>query len=81
MYRKADTKRGYTYDQLKDATIAFGKGIQAMYSFSKGDVVFLFTPNSIDTPIIMHGTHWAGGIVSPANPQYTVDELCFQLSS
>lgn len=25
------------------------------------------------------GTHWAGGIVSPANPGYTVDELAFQL--
>ena len=27
----------------------------------------------------MFGTHWAGGVVSPANPLYTVDELAFQL--
>lgn len=27
----------------------------------------------------MWGTHWAGGIVSTANPGYTVDELAFQL--
>ena len=25
------------------------------------------------------GTHWAGGILCPANPRYTVDELVFQL--
>lgn len=39
----------------------------------------LFTPNSIDTPVITWGTHWAGGVISPANPAYTADELEFQL--
>lgn len=39
----------------------------------------LFTPNCIDTPVVMWGCHWAGGIVSPANPGYTVEELAFQL--
>lgn len=41
----------------------------------------LFTPNSIDTPVVMWGTLWAGGIISPANPGYTVDELAFQLKN
>ncbi len=27
----------------------------------------------------MWGTHWAGGILSPANPAYTVEELAHQL--
>lgn len=27
------------------------------------------------------GAHWAGGVVSPANPAYTVDELAFQLQN
>jgi acyl-CoA synthetase (AMP-forming)/AMP-acid ligase II len=39
----------------------------------------LYTPNCIDTPSITWGVHWAGGIVSPANPGYTVDELAHQL--
>ena len=39
----------------------------------------LYIPNSIDTPAITWGVHWCGGIVSPANPGYTVDELAFQL--
>lgn len=29
----------------------------------------------------MWGTHWAGGVVSPANPAYTVEELAFQLKN
>lgn len=29
----------------------------------------------------MWGTLWAGGIISPANPAYTVDELAFQLKN
>lgn len=39
----------------------------------------LYTPNCIDTPAVTWGTHFAGGIVSPANPGYTVDELAYQL--
>lgn len=29
----------------------------------------------------MWGTLWAGGVISPANPAYTVDELAFQLKN
>lgn len=39
----------------------------------------MYTPNCIDTPIVTWGTHWAGGVVSPANPAYTAEELVFQL--
>ncbi|KAI9814868.1 MAG: hypothetical protein M1832_005670 [Thelocarpon impressellum] len=45
----------------------------------KGDVLAFFTPNCIDTPALTWGCHWAAGVVSPANPAYTVDELAFQL--
>lgn len=50
-----------------------------MWEWKKGDVIALFTPNCIDTPPVVWGTHWAGGIVSPANPGYTANELAFQL--
>ncbi len=39
----------------------------------------LFTQNCIDTPAITWGAHWAGGIVSPANPAYNVRELVYHL--
>lgn len=39
----------------------------------------LYTPNSIDVPIVNFSIHWAGGVASPANPTYTAQELAYQL--
>lgn len=61
--------------------MTFGQGLKAVYNWRKGDVLALFTPNTIDAPVVIWGTHWAGGVVSPANPAYTVDELTFQLKN
>ncbi|KAI9700576.1 MAG: hypothetical protein M1820_006730 [Bogoriella megaspora] len=73
------TNRSYTYAQCRDTAVDFGKGLRAAWDWQKGDVLALYTPNCIDTPAIMWGTHWAGGIISPANPGYTPEELAFQL--
>ncbi|RAL03398.1 acyl--CoA ligase [Aspergillus ibericus CBS 121593] len=81
VYHDADTRRSYTYQQVKDAALSFGKGLKATFDWKKGDVLALFTPNSIDTPAVMWGAIWAGGIVSPSNPAYTADELAFQLKN
>jgi 4-coumarate--CoA ligase len=40
----------------------------SQWSWEKNDVLTLFTPNCIDTPAVTWGCHWAGGIVSLANP-------------
>lgn len=73
------TKRSYTWQQTRDATITFGTGIRSNWDWKKDEVLMLFTPNCIDTPAVMWGTIWAGGTISTANPGYTVDELAFQL--
>lgn len=79
IYLDPDTHRSYTYAQVRNAAIDFGKGLKSVWEWRKADVLALFTPNSIDLPAVIWGCHWAGGIVSPANPGYTVDELAFQL--
>ncbi|KAJ5112426.1 hypothetical protein N7532_000471 [Penicillium argentinense] len=81
IYQDAESQRHYTYKTLKEASLEFGKGLKATYDWKKGDVLALFTPNSIDTPVLMWGALWAGGIISPANPAYTVEELAFQLEN
>ncbi|KAJ5232556.1 hypothetical protein N7468_005512 [Penicillium chermesinum] len=81
IYQDAETKRYYTWQSLRDASLDFGKGLRSVYEWKKGDVLALFTPNSIDTPVLTWGTMWAGGIVSPANPAYTAKELAFQLKN
>ncbi|PVH95026.1 acetyl-CoA synthetase-like protein [Periconia macrospinosa] len=73
------TNRSYTYAQVKSTAIDFGKGLKALWDWQKGDVLALYTPNCIDTPAVTWGCHWAGGVLSPANPAYTVEELAFQL--
>ena len=79
IYTDADTGRAYSYAQVKDTAIEFGKGLKSLWEWRKGDVMALFTPNCIDIPAIIWGVHWAGGVVSPANPGYTAQELAFQL--
>ena len=79
IYTDAITSRSYNYAQVKSTAVELGKGLKSLWEWRKGDVVALFTPNCIDTPAVIWGFHWAGGIVSPANPGYTVDELAFQL--
>lgn len=79
IYRDANSPRHYTHAQVQDTALEFGKGLKALWNWKKGDVLNLFTPNCIDTPSVTWGTHWAGGIISPANPGYTADELAYQL--
>lgn len=79
IYRDADTNRSYTYAEVKTTAIEFGTGLKAAWNWQKGDVFALFTPNSVDTPAVIWGCQWAGGIPSPANPGYTANELAFQL--
>jgi len=79
IYVDPDTTRSYTYAQVKATAFDFGKGLKALWDWRKGDVLALYTPNSIDTPAVIWGTQWAGGIISPANPGYNVTELAFQL--
>ncbi|OXV10990.1 hypothetical protein Egran_01251 [Elaphomyces granulatus] len=81
LFMDADTKRHYTYADTKESAAAFGKGLKFLWNWKKGDVLTLFAANGIDYPIITWGTLWAGGVISPANPLYTVDELAFQLKN
>lgn len=74
-----DTGRSYNYTQIRALSIAFGRGLIKTHSWSKGDVLAFYSPNSIDTPVLNLGLHWAAGVASPANPTYTVEELGRQL--
>ncbi|KAK0731111.1 hypothetical protein B0H67DRAFT_473886 [Lasiosphaeris hirsuta] len=74
-----ETGRTYSWAGLRSASIEFGEGMKALWQWKRGHVLALYTPNSVDTPIVTLGATWAGGVVSPANPLYTVDELAFQL--
>jgi 4-coumarate--CoA ligase len=79
IYLDSETNRSYTFAQVRRTAIRFGQGLKANWNWHKNDVLAIYAPNCIDTPSITWGCHWAGGIVSPANPENTAKELAFQL--
>lgn len=79
MYIDAETNRSLTYAQTRAAALQFGRGLQSEWHWQKDDVLAIFAPNCIDTPSVIWGCHWSGGIITPANPVSKSEELAFQL--
>jgi acyl-CoA synthetase (AMP-forming)/AMP-acid ligase II len=51
----------------------------AARGIGKGDVVAVFSPNTIWYPVVFHGIAAAGAVISPVNALYTPEEIAFQL--
>lgn len=49
------------------------------YNLAKGDVISVFTENDVDVGPLTYGALYAGCIVSPANPAYSVEEFAYML--
>ena len=81
IYRAVNSDRKYTFAEVKAAATAFGEGLWSLWDWAKGDVLALFAPNDIDIAPVIYGTYFAGGIITPANPAYSADELAFQLEN
>ncbi|KAI5795113.1 hypothetical protein EDC01DRAFT_654116 [Geopyxis carbonaria] len=79
IYIDGKTDRSLNFGEIRDQAKAFGIGLKSMWGWKKGDVLCVFSTNQIDTPPLTWGTIWASGVVTPANPAYTVGELTFQL--
>lgn len=67
-----------TFGELA-ASIRRSAGALAERGLAKGDVVAIFSPNTITYPVAFHGTALAGGVVTTVNPTYTAGELASQL--
>ncbi|CCG84829.1 protein of unknown function [Taphrina deformans PYCC 5710] len=77
-----------SYDQnkpllntLRETSHNFGTGLQRKLGLQKGDVVALFSANSIDYPVLVFGTFYAGGTVTLVNAAYNKDEVASQLKN
>lgn len=81
IYRSVDSTRHYTWRDVKESATSFGAGLRNLWDWQKGDVLNIFAPNDVDFAAIVYGVFYAGGIVSPANPAYSADELSFQLTN
>jgi acyl-CoA synthetase (AMP-forming)/AMP-acid ligase II len=75
----ATTSRTVTYGELVDGIRRLAAGLTRR-GFGKGDVLTIYSPNLPEYAIAFHAVASVGGIVHPANPLLTADELRFQLS-
>lgn len=80
----ADTGRVVTRQQLREQSMQLGWSMRNNLvklggaPLKKGDVVMIFSPNSIAYPIALHGCIAAGLRVTLANSSYTPSELAHQ---
>jgi 4-coumarate--CoA ligase len=81
IYRAINSDRKHTFADTKALATLFGEGLRALWDWQKDEVLALYAPNDIDIAPIIYGTFFAGGIVTPANPAYSADELAYQLSN
>src|SRR5215212_5269179 len=70
--------RVLTYAQLAGAVRAAAAGL-ARRGFAKGDVLAILSPNVPEYVVTFHAVATLGGVVTPVNPLYTVEELAKQL--
>lgn len=81
LYRAVDSDLHYTFADVKKLATLFGEGLRNLWDWQKNDVLALYAPNDIDIPPVIYGTFFAGGVVTPANPGYSKDELAYQLKN
>lgn len=75
----AITGRSHTFAETRSLAMRFGQGLVDNLNWQPNDVLCLFSTNVIDFPVVMLGTLLAGGIMTPANPSYTANELVHQM--
>ncbi|RKP27641.1 hypothetical protein SYNPS1DRAFT_32405 [Syncephalis pseudoplumigaleata] len=73
------TNIGHTFDDLRRLTKQFAGALQVNFNAQRGQVLALYSPNSIDYPVVAFGALAAGLVVTTANAAYTASELTFQL--
>jgi len=79
IYRSATGFRQYNVGQVRNTAQTFGEYLQVQWHWQKGDVFAIFAQNDVDYMPCIYGAIYAGGVVSPANPFYTVNELAHML--
>ncbi|CAH7684055.1 hypothetical protein BY996DRAFT_4575438 [Phakopsora pachyrhizi] len=75
------TGKSYTSEQCQSRVEELAQSFYHHLKLRQGEIVVIYSPNEIDYPIVIWATLRAGGIVSGANPSYTVQELSYQLTS
>ncbi|MDH3205807.1 MAG: 4-coumarate--CoA ligase family protein [Gemmatimonadota bacterium] len=74
----APTGETLTFSELASLIRKTAGGLAAR-GFGKGDVLAIYSPNTLHYPVAFHGAAHAGGVITTVNPMYTTEELAKQL--
>ncbi|OJA18473.1 hypothetical protein AZE42_04979 [Rhizopogon vesiculosus] len=78
-----ETGRHIGFEEIRARTFGLANGLSLRYGIKEEEVdqsaVLIFSPNHVDYAPAIWATHRLGGIVSTANPAYTVGELLYQI--
>jgi 4-coumarate--CoA ligase len=80
-FTNANTEERLTYADVKIHTTHLSTALVRYYGQEKGDVVALFSQNTIWYPVAMLGVNRVGGIISGASPAYNVEEMTYALKT
>lgn len=75
----AITGRTVTLSHLRSTALQLGVGLRNKYNLKPKSRVIVYSPNSVDFPIIFFGCQSIGVITSLANASYTAKELAHQI--
>jgi acyl-CoA synthetase (AMP-forming)/AMP-acid ligase II len=73
------SNNSYTYNDLRNLSKQFGLALRSQWSWEKGHVLVLMSPNCTETPLVTWGCHYNGGVVAPVNPGLSPRDLEQQL--
>ncbi|KAF8895160.1 hypothetical protein BD779DRAFT_1668497 [Infundibulicybe gibba] len=71
--------RGIGLDELRERTYGLANALSFKYAISESDIALIISPNHVDYPVAIWAIHRLGGIVTCSNPQFTAEELAYQL--
>ncbi|PVH85945.1 acetyl-CoA synthetase-like protein [Cadophora sp. DSE1049] len=80
-FSNAVTKERVPFTEVKAHTTHLSTALVKHYGLQKGDVVALFSPNTIWYPVAMLSVNRVGGIISGASPAYNVEEMTYALKT
>lgn len=68
-----------TFEQLYTQTFCMAQGLKKELQLGPGDIVAIMSPNHINYFSVFHGLALTGAISTTINPQYTADEVKYQI--
>jgi len=80
-YMNAQTQERVSWADVEVHTTHLSTALVKHHGLKKGDVVALFSPNTIWYPVAMLAVNRVGGIVSGASPAYNVEEMSYALKT